>query len=119
MPINLERLRRALGRLDTDAQRAREERVDFTLKALGWGEGGDKTPLAVLKAIDTIGEKNLTNPNEIALNAVLGGKRKIRQEEVEKLRETGMRLIDRALLSPDVDAEGFSRLGFERQGTRA
>jgi len=51
------------------------------------------------------------------LSRVLNGKRRIKPEEVEELRQAGPKLIEKALLSPDVDREGFRRLGFENKKT--
>lgn len=51
---------------------------------------------------------------KLVLTSSTGGKRKIRLEEVEELRETGVGLIERALLAPNADIEGFSRLGFNK-----
>jgi len=92
----------------------KEKKVNLALEKLGWGDEGDNTSLAVVKAIETISITDLDD-SEFALSRVLDGKRRIKPEEVEELRQAGPKLIKRALLSPDVDKEGFRRLGFENK----
>lgn len=91
--------------------RPKEQKVSPALEELGWGEIGDNTSLAVMKAIETLGTTGFDD-SEFALSRVLDGKRRIKPEEVEELRQAGPKLIERALLFPDADREGFKRLGF-------
>jgi len=107
MLSRIEQLRRVIS----GEVRPKEQKVNLALNELGWGEIGDNTSLAVIKAIETLGTTDLDD-SEFALSRVLNGKRRIKPEEVEELRQAGPKLIKRALLSPDVDREGFKRLGF-------
>lgn len=105
-----------LGQVIWGEIRSKEQKMNPALNELGWGEIGDNTSLAVIKAIETLGATDLDDP-EFALSRVLDGKRRIKPEEVEELRQAGPKLIEKALLSPDVDREGFRKLGFGNKKT--